>query len=51
MPRATVLHEKKNADGHIRHHCHVVWSRIDTTEMNQLDSVSISSIKTVVVIV
>lgn len=33
QPRATVFHEKHGADGNLRRHCHVVWSRIDTEAM------------------
>jgi relaxase-like protein len=30
QPRIVIFHEKKDKDGIVRQHCHVVWSRIDT---------------------
>jgi hypothetical protein len=30
QPRAVVFHEKRDKDGELREHCHVVWSRVDT---------------------
>lgn len=30
QPRAVVFHEKRDIDGVLREHCHVVWSRVDT---------------------
>lgn len=33
QPRAVVFHWKAGADGTPREHCHVVWSRIDVTQM------------------
>jgi hypothetical protein len=32
QPRAVVFHEKRDKDGILREHCHVVWSRILTDE-------------------
>jgi hypothetical protein len=29
QPRAVVFHEKRDKDGMLREHCHVVWSRVD----------------------
>jgi hypothetical protein len=29
QPRAVVFHEKRDKDGELREHCHVVWSRVD----------------------
>src|ERR1700690_2007265 len=31
QPRAVVFHEKRDKDGTLREHCHVVWSRVDTS--------------------
>jgi hypothetical protein len=31
QPRAVVFHEKRDKDGMLREHCHVVWSRVDTS--------------------
>lgn len=33
QPRAVVFHHKQGADGVVREHCHVVWSRIDVSRM------------------
>jgi Relaxase/Mobilisation nuclease domain len=29
QPRVVVIHEKKDRNGDLREHCHIVWSRID----------------------
>jgi hypothetical protein len=31
QPRAVVFHEKRDDKGVLRHHCHAVWSRVDTS--------------------
>ena len=37
QPRAVVFHEKRDKDGTVREHCHVVWSRVDTDRMKAID--------------
>jgi hypothetical protein len=36
QPRAVIFHEKIGADGMVREHAHIVWSRIKTGEMRAL---------------
>lgn len=43
QPRAIVYHEKEGENGHIRKHCHVVWSRIIKTDNGQLKAVHLGN--------
>ena len=36
QPRAVVFHIKESQDGHLREHCHVIWSRIDVQEQKAI---------------
>jgi len=43
QPRTIVYHEKEGENGHIRKHCHVVWSRIIRTDNGQLKAVHLGN--------